>query len=751
MLAILRRGNLCMLFSLLLIGIMVPAGCNNSTDGDPKLPTEAILNSVESVPILKIIPYREGRLWGFVDTKGNKVVKAKYTSAYLDVDGYGKIIMDDLMGLVSPEGDIILEPRYSYIAPFRNNLAAFTIAHELYGYIDVQGKEVIPARYNMAYDFEFKRAIVKKGDSHILIDAEGREVKNLGNLGYGFSGNIEGAFIEVEKGDTDAMLVSDSKSYKYGLIDTLGNILIPPVYEQLTKPLNGTLVAVNSGRSGLLRKDGTTLTSIDFDYIDRGQNNRYIAARKGKTGILDRTGKEILPFQYEYIYQTPSGNYIITTGTGSGLLDSNFNTIIEPVHYTFYEERALFVFGNQAGKSGVMDQLGNVLIPMNYENVMVLSGNSFLAMKGGKVGMLDKNHRTLLPFEFDKDAFDTQGDAYYHSSNYSEQAIVLLRQKQHGWLYNNQGKKISNDNWWYISPPDNLGLIMATNASGLLSYVDKNGKIYSKDIERKLIKVSNVQELLNAIGPDTEIVLKPGEYQLAEMEIKNEYVTVQDIYGEKLFTISNLQNLVIRAEVVGKTEIITSAIYQPVIKLVNSNNVQLHGLTIGHKPNPGYCEGAVLLADNVNHLVIEKCDLYGSGTVGLEAMYSSHCKISNTTIRECTYGLLTLVDSRDMGFYNCRMIDSKDLNMVEITRTEGLVFESVDFVNNHSGLEFGPFYFFNSASEFDKFTLKDCNFENCSSDYFASYKHAVKFINTSPQVVNTREGLYYIEFSEDTY
>ncbi|HRJ17336.1 MAG TPA: WG repeat-containing protein, partial [Saprospiraceae bacterium] len=110
---------------------------------------------------LKIVPYRNGDLWGFSDAKGNMLVEPKYSNAYLLDDGFGRIYQGESTGLVSPDGKVLAEPEYMYISMFKNGLAAFRNNNDtLSGYLNEQGQVAIPAQFEEANDFEDGYAIV---------------------------------------------------------------------------------------------------------------------------------------------------------------------------------------------------------------------------------------------------------------------------------------------------------------------------------------------------------------------------------------------------------------------------------------------------------------------------------------------------------------------------------------------------------------------------------------------------------------
>jgi hypothetical protein len=94
-----------------------------------------------------------------------------------------------------------------------------------YGFINAQGEEVIPVQYDMVEEFRDNRAIVTKTDKHgvsmmSVIDTNGTQViRPYTSLEYLFANEV--TYISKDNG-------------KYGLLDSVGNILIPFAFESLT-------------------------------------------------------------------------------------------------------------------------------------------------------------------------------------------------------------------------------------------------------------------------------------------------------------------------------------------------------------------------------------------------------------------------------------------------------------------------------------------------------------------------------------
>ncbi|MBR1770469.1 MAG: right-handed parallel beta-helix repeat-containing protein, partial [Lachnospiraceae bacterium] len=192
---------------------------------------------------------------------------------------------------------------------------------------------------------------------------------------------------------------------------------------------------------------------------------------------------------------------------------------------------------------------------------------------------------------------------------------------------------------------------------------------------------------------------------------------VQREYGELCITASNLR---IEAKEGAEVLVCVRDPYEAVLYFANSQNVVLHGLTVGHDVEPGYCSGSVLRYSSVSGVTIENCKLYGCGTYGVEAEYCYNMQVNDTEIYECTYGLLSLNSVSDAVFQNCEMRDSGDLTVFYLPSCYGIVFEDCDIHDNRSTENYNG-QFVELDTEYGDVTFWKCRFNNNTYRKFSDY------------------------------
>jgi hypothetical protein len=685
-------------------------------------------------PAFLMAPYRDGDRWGFAKPDGSALIEPAYESAWLYDDGYGRISNQSLMGLVAPDGKLILPPQYNFIGFFSEGRALFQTPEGTFGYLDEKGAVVIAPVYEYAEDFQQGMAIVTKNGQNLLIRPDGSLIKSIGQLSRYFPEPYGMDFRNQQQNDPGYLAVMQAENYLVGLLDKDGNTVIQPVYEHLSLPQNGILVAQMGGKYGLIRLDGSEAAPREYQYMDRLSADRFTAMKDNdQFGLINEKGELVLPFEYAYFSPIGDGLLIAARGEKTGIIDQNGAVVVPFEYNSIYPRMGALVAFDAQGRAGIINTKNEVLVPFAYDNLEVLSPNRFFADKNEKRGIVDDKGNVILPLEYNITYLG--GDSYeYDAGMERPRHCVIMFKDGAGLLYNLDGKPLSDKKWFYSGYPDIFGLIAATDANGRENFIGSDGMIYAKDAPLRKITATNAQEFFDAIANDAEITLADGQYDLGAVNGNKTGIARIFDYGfeDRTIAISGAKNLHIKAQNPGKAELVTAYAFVPVLRLEDGNNISLSGLKMGHNVQPGHCDGAVITAENVSYLQIENCDLYGSGTLGLEGKNCSNIVMRNTAIRECTAGIVSLESCFSVGLFNCEMFDNNGYGGMVITRyAQDVLFRDCRFRNNHADKESSSTAFFLTEENYPSITLENCSFENCTAGAFVNNPEAVVEVNVS--------------------
>lgn len=178
------------------------------------------------------------------------------------------------------------------------------------------------------------------------------------------------------------------------------------------------------------------------------------------------------------------------------------------------------------------------------------------------------------------------------------------------------------------------------------------------------ITVFTVDELLDAIAPDTEITLAPGTYDLATAKNYGEknvspYYFWESTYSGYSLTIDNIQGLTIRGAGADMTEIMTSCLSAHVLQLIGCKNIAISDLRMGHRPviPAGHCDGSVIVMNRCQKTDFNGLDLYGCGVVGIIMSEGQEASVENCHIFSCTLSAMNIWNSSSVRIENCKMTE----------------------------------------------------------------------------------------------
>ncbi|MBO4336765.1 MAG: right-handed parallel beta-helix repeat-containing protein, partial [Lachnospiraceae bacterium] len=232
------------------------------------------------------------------------------------------------------------------------------------------------------------------------------------------------------------------------------------------------------------------------------------------------------------------------------------------------------------------------------------------------------------------------------------------------------------------------------------------------------VTVSDATELLNSIQNNRKVILEAGEYNLSkvnEADIKNDAYKGEYSY----YSVSGISNFCIEAKEGADVSVVIDDPYEAVLSFESGSNITLRNLTVGHKVEKGYCSGSVVRFSGITGINIDKCNLYGSGTYGIEADSSSYMEVTDSDIYECTYGLVDLSNISTVHFKDCKLRDSEDMSMIVLDSAYDVIFENCSFTGNNCAYDSN--YFIQKA-EYDDVTFKGCEFNDNQYYVFSNYE-----------------------------
>lgn len=351
------------------------------------------------------VSYREK--YGFINDKAEIVVPLQYDGAEAFTSaGVAKVNLGATFpreggkwGLVNESGEVIVEVKYDKMGykPFekdRSKLLLVAIDGK-YGFIDINGVEVIPLAYDETRLSRTEELIFAKRDGKWgILDFSGDTVlpfqydaladfteKGYLNFRVGeLNGCMNRAFetlIEPQYAQLGVFAQNDlafaRKDGKFGFIDITGETRIPFEYDSaMSFNPRGLAQVSRNGRSGLINENGEVAVPLKYERLANptkpSPNGLIPAMRNGKWGYVDEQGEEVIPFKYANAYAFGRGDLIYSVGAS---IDRPSQTDEDP-SFVPYDPSNLARVELDRTRKGMIDNTGKIVMPLRFNNVSLI-------------------------------------------------------------------------------------------------------------------------------------------------------------------------------------------------------------------------------------------------------------------------------------------------------------------------------------------------------------------------------------------
>ena len=196
-------------------------------------------------------------------------------------NGFVKVKLDGKYGFINEDGEEIVPCKYDDASNFWGGFASVK-TKGLWGFVNENGEESIPCKYKVVYDFSGGLARVKTKEGWGFVNKNGKEIIPCKyKEAYGFSEGLAG--VKTKKG--------------WGFINKDGEEIIPCKYKEVslfTMPDGLALVRSKEGY-GFINKDGEEIIPCkykDYNILWSGPNLAEVKLN-GEWITIDKTGKQV--------------------------------------------------------------------------------------------------------------------------------------------------------------------------------------------------------------------------------------------------------------------------------------------------------------------------------------------------------------------------------------------------------------------------------------------------------------------------
>lgn len=304
--------------------------------------------------------------------------------------------------------------QYSSVRGFHEGYAA-VCKNNKWGFVDVNGNEVIPCDYTEISDFSDGCAAVAKGNKYGFVDSNGRQIIPCQIVYEPYSVSMASfhdgvVFIPLPANTTitrgSRRERFDEKMYSGWSND--GKMLFDFKYTNY-RPFRDGCAPVqaypkNYGLWGVINKQGQVL--VDFRWAEINTFNNGLALAKGNDGkyvFIDRNGNIKFNCTHGKYRDFSEGMCVVATSNWKyGYVDTQ-NRLLIPQKY---DDAQPFCEGvarvKSNGKYGFINQKGDIVVPCQYSDAEKKCTEGMIAVcKNGKWGFVNKKGEIVISCIYD--------------------------------------------------------------------------------------------------------------------------------------------------------------------------------------------------------------------------------------------------------------------------------------------------------------------------------------------------------------
>jgi hypothetical protein len=364
----------------------------------------------------------EGK-YGYVDETGSFAIDPKYTNAWSFINGSAVVEIENKYGLIDVDGKEIAAPRWDSVIPFSaqcfiagsNGRFGFA-AHGT-------GKEIIPAQFEQVYFYTNELCVVQKGRALGVVNAAGELVCPPVLQDFKEMTGPLALVVKQDTSNTEDMLLAllqGSENKRYGLINARGKLVLEPAYNEIFSSENGNWYfpfvqdsaqkkAADEhahedefdehhpdamiGLYGIVDSTGKLIAPPVYDQQPVFGDGMFRISRNGKYGFADAQGKEIVAPVYAYATPFRNGCAVVTSGSKNIIIDKTgkeTGVISAPASEVFKASCERIRFRAPGGRYGYCDKAGRVVVAPQFEAADDFVFNRAIVEQNGRYGLIDR-------------------------------------------------------------------------------------------------------------------------------------------------------------------------------------------------------------------------------------------------------------------------------------------------------------------------------------------------------------------------
>jgi len=295
-----------------------------------------------------LLRVNSGEDYRYIDHSGNTVFETKVWLAFDFSEGLAQAGLYEgaptlpRWGFLDRSGHFAISPQFFSVDSFSEGLARVSVSREVgsTGYVDHEGRFVIPPRLSYGYDFHEGRAAVVPGGPCQIVNG--------------------GSCARLELRPTKS---SPDYDCRWAYVDKSGRPISEIRFDDAGDFSEGLAPVRMGNKWGFADANGTIAISAQFDFAEPFSEGLAVAEQGGRQGFIDRSGKFVIAPQFADAESFANGRALVTESDGNErmyrFIDRQGNAAF-PGAFSFAAsfDHGLAPVGDQSGKYAWIDTAG---------------------------------------------------------------------------------------------------------------------------------------------------------------------------------------------------------------------------------------------------------------------------------------------------------------------------------------------------------------------------------------------------------
>lgn len=280
-----------------------------------------------------------------------------------------------------------------------NREAQLTCEECVWGYLDTLGRYSVSPQYHFARNFLNEVGIVESNGKWGAVSPIGKQIIPFEFDDISFLDDTDNKIIRIYK-----------KEEKYGLVDTLGELKVSAVFDDIGSFSEGKLAVKRNNLWGFINRLGHEVVPCRFQKVENFCDGLAAVKMGNQWGFVDIYGDVVIRGEFSRVGNFSNGLAWVTTKNGTGFIDTLGRMVIKDQFQRAYDFQfgvARIVIDSKFGlidKEGVMrlspkysdigefNEMGLAIVRYGTDNIRY----GVINIKGEQLTKLD--FREILPF-----------------------------------------------------------------------------------------------------------------------------------------------------------------------------------------------------------------------------------------------------------------------------------------------------------------------------------------------------------------